>query len=102
MHCIHESYLVLKTNFFFKFSNYSNKRLALFYRYRGEVLEVIDDDNAKVGLVDVGNFSVIRNIKEMFSMPPEYKGKSLVNILLFKIDLYKTFIKKTNDKNTHF
>ncbi|XP_026816248.1 uncharacterized protein LOC113555865 isoform X3 [Rhopalosiphum maidis] len=49
--------------------------------YRGEVLEVIDKVTAKVGLVDVGNFSVVRSIKEIFHMPSKYKGKSLlVNI----------------------
>ncbi|XP_022162071.1 uncharacterized protein LOC111027893 isoform X3 [Myzus persicae] len=49
--------------------------------YRGEVLEVIDQVTAKVGLVDVGNFSVVRNVKEIFRMPSKYKGKSLlVNI----------------------
>uniref|UniRef100_A0A2H8TG30 Tudor domain-containing protein 1 n=1 Tax=Melanaphis sacchari TaxID=742174 RepID=A0A2H8TG30_9HEMI len=49
--------------------------------YRGEVLEVIDKTTAKVGLVDVGNFSVVRSVKEIFHMPSKYKGKSLlVNI----------------------
>ncbi|XP_015365660.1 PREDICTED: uncharacterized protein LOC107162970 [Diuraphis noxia] len=49
--------------------------------YRGEVLEVIDKVTAKVGLVDVGNFSVVRSVKEIFRMPSKYKGKSLlVNI----------------------
>ncbi|XP_060870995.1 uncharacterized protein LOC132945306 isoform X4 [Metopolophium dirhodum] len=49
--------------------------------YRGVVLEVIDQVTAKVGLVDVGNFSVVRSIKEIFRMPSKYEGKSLlVNI----------------------
>lgn len=50
-----------------------------FSRYRGVVLEVIDKVTAKVGLVDVGNFSVVRSIKEIFRMPSKYKGKSLVS-----------------------
>lgn len=49
------------------------------YRYRGEVLKVIDKAKIKVGLVDVGNFSVDRSIKEIFRMPSKYKGKSLVS-----------------------
>ncbi|XP_050056969.1 uncharacterized protein LOC114132611 isoform X5 [Aphis gossypii] len=46
--------------------------------YRGEVLKVIDKAKIKVGLVDVGNFSVDRSIKEIFRMPSKYKGKSLL------------------------
>jgi len=42
-------------------------------------LEVIDKFSAKIGLIDVGNFSVIRNIKEIFCMPSKYSGKSLVS-----------------------
>ncbi|KAL4112570.1 hypothetical protein QTP88_016325 [Uroleucon formosanum] len=49
--------------------------------YRGVVLEAIDKVTAKVGLVDVGSFSVVRSVKEIFCMPSKYKGKSLlVNI----------------------
>jgi len=50
-----------------------------FSRYRGVVLEVIDKVTAKVVLVDVGSFSVVRSVKEIFSMPSKYKGKSLVS-----------------------
>lgn len=48
-------------------------------RYRGEILEVIDNITAKVRLIDVGNFSVDRHVKEIFHMPSKYKGKSLVS-----------------------
>jgi len=53
------------------------------FRYRGEILEVIDNVTAKVGLIDVGNFHVLRNIGEIFQMPLKYKGKSLVSTYLY-------------------
>jgi len=59
-----------------------------FSRYRGEVLEVIDKVTAKVGLVDVGNFSVIRSVKEIFRMPSKYKGKSLVSKCIYATMLH--------------
>lgn len=47
------------------------------FRYRGEILEVVKNTMAHVRLIDIGNI-VIRNIKEIFSLPSKYKGKSLV------------------------
>lgn len=53
----------------------------MIFRYRGEILEIIDNVTVKVGLIDVGNFSVVRSIKEIFHMPSKFKGKSLVRNL---------------------
>jgi len=55
------------------------KILIFVFRYRGEILEIIDNVTAKVGLIDVGNFNLVRNIREIFRMPSKYKGKSLVS-----------------------
>lgn len=48
-------------------------------RYRGVISEIVDKFTANVTLIDVGHFSVIRNIKEIFNMPLKYHGKSLVS-----------------------
>lgn len=58
---------------------HQNDNKKTIFRYRGKILEVIDKDTAKVGLIDIGNFSVIRTIKEIFRMPSIFKGKSLVS-----------------------
>lgn len=51
----------------------------IIFRYRGEILEVMDKVTAKVGLIDVGHFSVIRTINGIFPMPSKFRGKPLVS-----------------------
>ncbi|XP_050543343.1 uncharacterized protein LOC126906674 isoform X2 [Daktulosphaira vitifoliae] len=46
--------------------------------YRGEIYEVINETTARVKLIDLGNFEVIRCIKEIFSLLPKYQGKSML------------------------
>lgn len=75
--------------------------MRLLFRYRATILEVIDKCTAKVGLVDVGNFCVIRNIKEIFRMPSKYSGKSLVSYTVKNTFINTYFVVISHISYTH-